>query len=306
MASVELDDSRRAVHPSPRPDRAGRRRDVPRLGRAGLDVPLARAVRARLSRLRASREPRAARRGVRGRRALLPRRARRRGRGRSAGRVGGGAAGAPLQLCDRPAPRDRSHGVRPRRDRPLPPRLERPAGRHQAAAARTASFGRCSPSGARRRRRTAAPSGCRSRTRLVESGTTARPDPRRARSAARAARRRARARTCSRWPRRQASRASRGRSSGRCSNSLSIARTARRRPISATVSAPYASTTELTLERGPVRFGPWTIESTTPGSRCARGSPAIASPAAAARCRTCSRTRRYLAAAARDVAARRS
>ena len=48
----------------------------------------------------------------------------------------------------------------------------------------------------------------------------------------------------------------------------------------------------LTLERGPVRFGPWTIESAAPDWRCERGSPATAWPAAAARCRTSSPTRR--------------
>ena len=56
---------------------------MPRLRRARLDLPLARAARARLSRLRAAREPRPARRGVGGRRPLLPRRARRGGRGRT-------------------------------------------------------------------------------------------------------------------------------------------------------------------------------------------------------------------------------
>ena len=61
----------------PRPDPAGGRGDLPRLGRCGLDVPLARPRRARLPRLGRPRESRPARRRVRGGRAVLRRRARR-------------------------------------------------------------------------------------------------------------------------------------------------------------------------------------------------------------------------------------
>ena len=67
---------------------------MPRLGRRRLDLPLARARRARLPGLRLACEPRAARRGVRGRRALLRRAARRRGR---RGAAGGPATEAELR-----------------------------------------------------------------------------------------------------------------------------------------------------------------------------------------------------------------
>ena len=89
----------RGARPPARPDPARRRGRLPRLRRRRLDLPLARARGARLSRLGAPREPRAARGGVRGRRALLRRAAGRRGRrGAPAGpRHRGRAARPPLR-----------------------------------------------------------------------------------------------------------------------------------------------------------------------------------------------------------------
>ena len=138
-----------------RPDRARRRGHLPRLGRRGLDLPLARPARARLRRLGAARRPRPARRES-DEDARFCRELRRRGRRRPRRPDRGRAARPPLRGRGRPAPRDRPHRVRPGRDRPLPPRLER---RATAAIKARREDGVVRPllaSGARRPRRTAA------------------------------------------------------------------------------------------------------------------------------------------------------
>ena len=125
----------RGAHPPARADRAGRRGRLPRLRRARLDLPLARARRARLPRLGVH-----VNHGLRGaesdaRRRVLPRDVRRRG-DRRAGRPHRGRAPRPALRADRRprASRHRAHGVRPGRDRRSTG--SRPAARPAGSSAR--------------------------------------------------------------------------------------------------------------------------------------------------------------------------
>ena len=162
--------------PPARPDRAGRRRHLPRLGRRRLHLSLARARGARLPRLGRPRRPRPAGRRIGRGRAALPRAPGRAGRSHAPPAETEAAlrelryeltAGARA-ACDGP------HGVGSGRDGALPARLVGRHARDQGYGARTASSARSSPSGARRRRRTAASSGSRSvstrRTRDTKRG----------------------------------------------------------------------------------------------------------------------------------------
>ena len=146
-----------------------------------------------------------------------------------------------------------------------------PRGRRRPPAAR--------PSGARRRRRTAARAASPYRTRLVEPGHEARPDPRRDPAAAPPARPARRARTCC------ALAESRPRPArGTLDELLELDRRLEARPTSAAASGPCASTTASGSSGGrlgEVRWGPWTIEPTSRASRCAGGGPATGSRAAA-------------------------
>ncbi len=136
--------ARRVGDPTPRAGRPGRRGHLPRLGRSGLHVPLARARRARVLRAGGARPSRRSRgRGRRRRGALRGRFRRRRDRGRR--RPNGGRAARPAVRADggpRVA-RNRPHGLGPGRDGSLSHRLERLDARH--------------PRPSRRRRRPAAP-----------------------------------------------------------------------------------------------------------------------------------------------------
>ena len=262
---------------------------MPRLRRARLDLSLARAPGTGLSRIGSAREPRPARRGVGRRRALLPGRPRG-GRGRCKQQLvtrqhRSRAARHPLLLRYRPTTRHRAHGLRQRRDGPLPPRLERAPRRGSSRSARTASSGRCSRSGRRdegvlRRSRPAVPH------RLHERRHEARAHSHGAAPAARASRPGG-PRLSSHWRSSRPSGGSHARSSARCSTS-SLPRRGRRRQTSASIHA-VREYDRVTLERGPVRFGPWTIESDVPALEVRTGSPATVWPTAAGRCRTCSR-----------------
>ena len=275
-----------------RPDPAGRRGHLPRLGRRRLDLPLARPRRARLPRLGRPREPRAARRGVGRGRALLRRRAGRRGHRRrssaDAGARGGGAPGRSLRAHRRTrAARDRATR-RPTRSRPCStassPRAPR---RGSSRSARTASSGRCSRSGARR------PSAY-----CEEHGLAYRID------------------SSNRDTKRGLIRDEilpllRRLHPGADRNLLALAEERPRLPrgLERTLAELLASTDgtkaadlgggvravreydDVRLE-GRVRFGPWRIESDGRGSSCARVARAIGSRAARRRCRMCSWTRR--------------
>ena len=112
--------------------------DLPRLGRAGLDVPLARAHAARVPGLRRSTSTTAcAATESEDDARFCAERPRRRGRGRAGrGPRRGRASRAPLRLRGRPPARDRPYRVRPGRDDPLPARLERAPDRHPSATGR--------------------------------------------------------------------------------------------------------------------------------------------------------------------------
>ena len=203
-------------------------------------------------------------------------------------------------FADRPAARHRSHRLGPGRDRPLPPRLQRPARcRDQSEARGRRSSGPCSSSGARttervlRRRRAC-------RTARDSSNEATKRGLIRDRRSCRCSRSsiRAPARTCSRSRPRRTSRACRARSSGRCRR-CSPAPTARRRPTSATASARCASTTACRWSTGRCASARGRSRRTCPGSRCAPGAQVTASAAAARRCRTSSSTRRCPGASVR-------
>ena len=86
-------------------------------------------------------------------------------------RDGGGAARAPVRLRDRSPARDGSHRVRPGRDRAARARRIGLAARGSRRSARTASCGRCSASGARRRVPTATSAAWRYREDSSNAGT---------------------------------------------------------------------------------------------------------------------------------------
>ena len=165
---------------------SGRRRGhLPRLRRRGLLRAVARAARARLRGLRTAREPWAAGRRV--------------GRGREVLRrvFGAEVVEAPPASTEAEL-RDLRYSFATDRLRawPRPPIRSRPSSTVWCRAAspagssrsgRTGSFGRCSASGATRRRRTAKPSGCRSAA--DQPGGDARADPRPDHPSAPAARR---------------------------------------------------------------------------------------------------------------------
>ena len=286
-------------HPASRADRARRRGAVPRLGRARLDVPLPRAARARLPRLGAAREPLPARRRVRGGRALLRRGARRRRRRAStrAARARPSCARSATASRCRPAARDRAHGRRPGRDRPLPPRDERRPQGDQAAPR-----GRRRPPAARRSGATRPRRYCRERELRYRVDSS---NPNTVRGLIRdeilplleqihpAA-----ARTCS--ARRGAPHdAARARRAGRLERRLEARRPRRRRPGRARARPAVARASPVALD-GEVRWGPWRIRSELPGPRAsAAGGRATGSPGARRRFRTCSSTRRCRARTAR-------
>ena len=227
---------------------SGRRGDLPRLGRRRLDLPLARADGARLSRLGAAREPRPAR-------SETPTRTRASARSVSAPRSSTAAAGATEDDCASSATRSRPTGCA-RPGTPLPTRSRRSSTGSSRAAprrgssrgARTASSARCSDRLARGDRGVLPRGGLEFRDRLVEPRHEARPDPRGDPAAA--------ARAASRRPTRNllAARAraepSRARRAARLDRRLEAARPRRRpAPPCASTTASGSSTTPVALER---------------------------------------------------------
>ena len=131
----------RALRPRARPDPPRRRGRLPCVRRSRLHLPVARARGARLPRLRGPREPRHARRGVRGGCAPLLRAHGSRDHQGTAGRDRGRPARASLPADAGPRPaRDGPHRIGPGRDRALPARLVRVDTRHPSSPR-----GRCRP-----------------------------------------------------------------------------------------------------------------------------------------------------------------
>ena len=157
--SASFQEGGRGGHPPLRADPARGRGHLLRLGRCGLDLPLARAARAGVRRLGAPRRPRPARRRVGRGRGVLPRRARSGGRRRTRRQ-------RPRRSCGRSVTRSRPTGCgrrgtpRPTRSRPSStgssPRARRAA---STGSGPTASFAPYSTAGATRPRLTASPRG---------------------------------------------------------------------------------------------------------------------------------------------------
>ena len=187
-----------------------------------------------------------------------PRSSRRRGEGEDRGR----AARPALRGRGRAAARHRAHGLRPGRDRPLPPRLERddegdqaaPRGRRRAAAARRLARGDGGllPRGGLAFRVDSSNRDTKRgliREEILPLLEQLHPGARENLLRLRTSRRRSRRRSpsCSRRPR------------------------ARSASTSAAASRPCASTSALWLEDGPValdgdvRWGPWRISAGVPG-----------------------------------------
>ena len=274
----------RNLHPRAGPDRTGRRGDGARLRRRRLDLPL--HVLGELgyaSRRSTSTTACAASSRTRTRASVARRSApSRRGAGTTRPSCAMRATQSRPTVCAPP-------GTRPRIqvESVLLRLVASGSPQRIKASARTASSGRCSGSGARRRAPTAASKGSPTgRTRRTETKRglirdeilplLEQLDPRARASLLALADERPRL----------------PRTLERTLAELLASRTEARPPTSAPASAPSASTARSSRLDGAVEWGPWTIESDRPRARAPPAGRRIASQAGGRKCRICSWMRR--------------